>query len=537
MSTRRSFPVWMKAPQVRDDDLPENYRGLDRRRRPLTGLTSSLVHLCGAALLALSTFQPAASAEAQAPSQASPNDRLEPGLQGQTIPNDLKTKILPEPYSKGVHVIGHSDILKRDSNVQLAWIDSCAYVSSMAPPNVNMLFGSSKANYRETAGVAVIDVSDPRAPKEVQLLRDRGAIDAAETIHAVKFFDRKVLVAGAYGGGKPGSSPDNAAWLDIYDASTCTKPMLMAEFKWPENVHTITISPNGRRVYGTVIDPFVGRGGLYVLDISDMSHPHLIGKFGATRPDGTTYEFAVHEISISPDEHRIYAGVIASKGTDLNQNIKTSTIPTAEALGPDAGGIYILDNSDIVDGKPDPKMHLIGTIPHAGWHSVMLANIDGRPYLVGAGELGPCPGAWPKITDIADEIHPYIVGEFKLQMNVKKNCPPPQEAEIQNKGIIGAPGTATSHYNDVDSETNTRLGLFNFMWAGLRIADLRNPKIPVEVGYFKPGDACTGHVRYLPNSGDIWFTCAASGFWVIEISSKLRSSLGLPPAHLQMKEH
>lgn len=113
-------------------------------------------------------------------------------------------------------------------------------------------------------------------------------------------------------------------------------------------------------------------------------------------------------------------------------------------------------------------------------------------------------------------------------MNQKENCPPPGNVETASRGISGAPGTASLHFNDVDSATDTRLGLFNFMWSGLRIADLRDPKNPVEVAYFKPGDACTGHVRYLPGSGDIWFACAASGFYVIELNPELRASLGFP---------
>ena len=76
---------------------------------------------------------------------------------------------------------------------------------------------------------------------------------------------------------------------------------------------------------------------------------------------------------------------------------------------------------------------------------------------------------------------------------------------------------ATLHYNDVDSAHDTRRGLFNFMWAGLRIADLSDPAAPREVAYFKPGDACTGHVRYRPEQDHVWLVCQSSGFWVLEV--------------------
>ena len=89
-------------------------------------------------------------------------------------------------------------------------------------------------------------------------------------------------------------------------------------------------------------------------------------------------------------------------------------------------------------------------------------------------------------------------------------------------------GTASTHFNDVDVADDTRLGLFPMLWAGLRIADLRRPARPVEVAYFKPGDACGSHVRYVPATGHIWFACADSGFHIIELTPQLRRQLRLP---------
>jgi hypothetical protein len=484
------------------------------RRSPVTTVSMACLALAISLTGGVTTSSPA---------MASSADRLEPGLQGQTLPEDPTGDVLPQPYSKGVRVVGHSPVWGRDSNVQMTWVGQCAYLAS-SPPN---FLGWGMKSDPSTFGVAVIDVSNPRAPKQVKVLQERGALYAAETMHAVDAPGRKVLVAGAYSNGAGGggnAKPNEPAWLDIYDVSNCAHPKLMAEYTWPENVHTITVSPNGKRVYGTHIEPFSGKGGINVLDISDMAHPRYVGKFPATRTDGTSFEFATHEISISPDERRIYAGVISSKGDDLNAGVKLFP-PNREGLGPDAGGIYIFDNSDIAEGKPDPKLRLIGTAQHGGWHSVMRANINGVPHLVGGGELESCPGAWPKIVNIGDETKPFIDGEFRLAMNKPENCPPMSAKEKASGGISPDIGTATLHFNDVDSPTDTRLGLFNFMWAGLRIVDIRDPARPVEIAYFKPGDACGGHVRYLPKTGQIWESCAKSGFFVLELSPEAKAAL------------
>jgi hypothetical protein len=453
-------------------------------------------------------------------------DNPEPGLQGQQMSEDNPGSILAAPYSRGVRVVGHDPIRGRDSNIQLVWVDHCAYVSSSH--GAMALIGANKAD-PALLGVAVVDVSDPANPRMVRLLRDKGALGASETISAVTAPDgRRVLAAGAYANGSGSAMPNNdPAWLDIYDVSDCANPKLMAEVIWPGNSHTVTLSPDARYVYGTNMSPFTGNGGLQVMDISDMANPRFLGKFGATEEDGTTFEFASHEIRFSADSKRIYAGVNSSKSDHLNKGIAIMP-PNAKALGPEGGGVLILDNSDFTVGKPDPKLRLVSAIPAGGWHSVVPARIGGVPYLVGGAELGTCPGTWPKFTNIANETKPYIAGEFRLAMNRPKNCPPRTPGENGSSGIVPSPGTATLHYNDVDSATDTRLGLFNFLWAGLRIVDLRDPANPEEIAYFKPGDACGGHVRYMPETGKIWAACGQSGFWVLELAPELRKAVSLP---------
>jgi hypothetical protein len=440
----------------------------------------------------------------------STEDRLEPGLQGQTMQGEAG--VLEQPYSKGVRVVGRTTLTNGRGGI-MAWSGHCAY-------------------YPGDASVAVIDVQDPRAPKQVGLLTEKGAFGAGETIHA----SAGILAASTYGqygpGARPGLADNDKAWLAVYDISDCAKPRLILEYKWPERVHTLTVSPNGNRIYGAVISPGDGHGGLQVLDISNPAAPRYLGKFGITRADGSSHEFAPHEVSISPDERRIYAGVIASRGGDLNQGVTTS-FPSRETFGPEAGGIYILNNNDIASGRANPKMSLVGTAQHGGWHSAVQARIGGEPYLVGAGELNACPGAWPRITDITDEKNPRIVSHFKLQMNVEENCPPRDAMESASAGIVGRPGTATSHWNDVDNSAETRLGLFPFTWAGLRIVDLRDPTKPTEIAYFKPGDSCMSRARYDQATGNIWFVCQDSGFWVIALAPELRASLRLPKIRLR----
>ncbi|MCB2076165.1 MAG: hypothetical protein KDE55_00545 [Novosphingobium sp.] len=476
----------------------------------VTGLLLCLPGLAGSAI---------ASARIATP------DNPEPGRQGETLPGE--DRILPKPYSKGINVIGHSPIDGREGNLIMAWSGTCAYVADGIRLDPNGAL--APLTQGPHSGVAVIDVKDPANPRVVRYLQDKGALHATETLHAAGSGKRAILAASTYGGVSGMGGPDEG-WLSIYDVSDCANPRLQSLVKWPEPVHTVTVSPSGRYVYGPLLNPFLGTGGIAVMDIADPANPRFVGKFEATRPDGSTFQFSPHELVFSTDERRIYVGVVNSQGGDLNHHFTNTKpgIPSAESVGREAGGIYIFDNSDFARRRKDPKLRLIGTVEHAGWHSPARARIGGKPYLVNAGELGACPGAWPRISSIADERNPRVVGEFRLEMNRPENCPPPNAIEQATGGLVGRSGVASTHFQDVDDAANTRLGLFSFMFAGLRIADLRKPQETVEVAYFKPGDPCMSHVRYMPKSGHIWFACSTSGFYVIELKPELRRALRLP---------
>ena len=454
-------------------------------------------------------------------------DRPEPGKQGETIEGEAR--VLPVPYSQGINVVGHDPIGGRNGNLTMAWSATCAYVADGLSLGADG--GILPLARGAQSGLAVIDVSNPAAPRTVRYLTDKGALNASETVHVARQRGRPILASSTYGGVEGMSAPKEG-WLSLYDVSDCAQPRLLSDTQWPEPVHTLRVSPSGRFVYGPILNPFIGAGGIAVMDISDPAKPHFVGKFGVTRSDGTSFQFSPHELIFSPDEKRIYVGVVASQGGDLNRHFRNTKpgVPSAESVGPDAGGIYILDNSDFQRGKAVPKFRLIGTAQHAGWHSPALARFDGRHALVNAGELGACPGAWPRITDISDEANPRLLGEFRLAMNRPENCPEPTAMEKATGGLVGRAGIASTHFQDVDSATNTRLGLFTFMWAGLRVADLQNPRNPTEVAYFKPGDTCMSHVHYDAARGHIWVACNMSGFWVLALKPAVRAALRLPAA-------
>jgi hypothetical protein len=39
--------------------------------------------------------------------------------------------------------------------------------------------------------------------------------------------------------------------MDVYDVTDCADPVLLETFRWPESIHNLTLSGDGRYVFGT----------------------------------------------------------------------------------------------------------------------------------------------------------------------------------------------------------------------------------------------------------------------------------------------
>jgi hypothetical protein len=153
----------------------------------------------------------------------------------------------------------------------------------------------------------------------------------------------------------------------------------------------------------------------------------------------------------------------------------------------------------------------------------------GSGYSCAPETANPFAGAaQPWLTNIGDERDPKLVSQMGLAINLPENCP----TQLQHNE------TNSVHYHDVDDPDDTTFVMASMWNSGLRIFDVRDPVRPTEVGYFNPGDldkdpATTNldhawaHVRYLPAKGQIWFTTASGGFWVLQLERSLRDALDL----------
>jgi hypothetical protein len=481
---------------------------------PVGGVVTEQAYLCGAA------------------------DLPETGIQGDVPRADQTSGRAERGYNCGLALVGHAtldaDGREPTGNANMAWSGDCAYV---AGPGA--VFGNPSPAPGD--GVAVVDVSDPANPQHVRTLRNPGSTAALETLHAVQTRNRAVLVVGQYGNQAGGDKP-----MDVYDVSDCATPRLLQTFRWPENIHNLTISGNGRYVFATQplqavnIDPlFDANPATGIVYLGNLENAIASAPF-ATGPSGDLDDAV--PTAVTDETHSFYLSHEAWPTRDGTKLYLGGQLPTWEtftivdiALWLTRDALNRPSGAPRVISQRSGRGHSVrtATVRDATNHTRRFAlhseeSVFGPAYGCLPETLNPVAGAaQPWLTDITDEANPALVSQFGLEINDPENCPAQMDSGVN----------ASVHYHDVDNADDTTFVMASMWNAGLRVFDIRHPETPREVAYFNPADVAPGptttldhawgHVRYVPETGHIWFATAEGGFWVVEIEPQVRAQLDL----------
>jgi hypothetical protein len=467
-----------------------------------------------------------------------PLDHQEPGLQGDVPPGDVSEL----GFNCGLALVGHTS-LSTDGrppggNANMAWAGDCAYVAGGGSLFNSPVDGSALLSFGEDSGVAVVDVSEPTQPRHVDTIGTEGANRTAETLHAVDNGDVALLVVGQYGNDQA-SAPKP---MDIYDVSDCAAPVLLGTYLWPENIHNLTISPDGRYVFATqplqVIEllPNLHDTGLEITErvrfLGNLDDA-MEGPFLSVGPmadiDDELPPQARDTLPFSYSSHEAWP-VQADGRTVLH-------------LGGQLPVFEVFTVVDVTDWLADPtKAPEVLSQRQGRGHSVRTATIGGEPYVLHSEEsvffanygcvseeANPFAGpSQPWLTKLGDGGRTQeLVSQFGLEINEPENCQTQASNDVN----------ASVHYHDVDDAGDTTFVMASMWNAGLRLFDVRDPKQPKEVGYFNPADVdpgddvvkdkAWGHVRYVEETGHIWFATETGGFWVLEIEKDLQKALDI----------
>ncbi|MFL6204807.1 MAG: hypothetical protein ACJ739_05610 [Acidimicrobiales bacterium] len=429
-------------------------------------------------------------------------------------------------------------------NANMATASHCAYVAGPGTVFGPAMYSSAD----DSGGVAVVDVSSSSDPVHVKTLKGSGATSlVSETLHATDVVDpdthkvtRSILVTGQYGNfGSGGDKP-----MEVYDVTgdRCTDPVHLGTVRWPENIHNLTISGNGRYVFATqptqVVDispMFAGGHYVYLGNLDNaMDFPVVAPAPGAdvddavpaARTRGLPATYFGHEAAPSYDGTRLILGsqtpmfdvfTIADIGPWLERNADGTP-----------KGMPIIHSQRAGRGHSVTPAKIAG---HGEWVMHAEESVFQGAYGCAPSRLNPFAGAAePSFTDITDVDAPRMhVSTFGLAINRPENCAAQLQSQVQ----------ASVHYHEFDSREDAKIAILSMQNAGIRVVDVRDPEHPREIAYFNPGDVdagpdvlldyAWGHPHYDARSGQIWFATESGGFWVVELEPQVRRYLAMKP--------
>ncbi len=328
-------------------------------------------------------------------------------------------------------------------------------------------------------GWTIADVTDPMAPKVVKF------IPGPENTWTIQMdlHDNIMITALQNCGPARGCEPAKPfeEGVLIWDISDPVNPKQLSHWKTGSTGTHRNVYPGGQYAYLSAGMPEIKGNILVILDLSDPAHPKEAGRWWLPgQKEGDT--------PFRPDIGFHGPAIVEGNTAYLG-------------YGP---AVVILDVSD----KSKPK--LIGRLDTSppfkggsmGEHDVL--KIPGKPLLfahseAGGGDTpdGPPPCSEPLdlagMIDIADPAKPRLLSVFPLPV-------PPKGApytDFCDKGGRFGPHNTNLEYHLPDVEKQGDLIYLTYFNAGLRIFDIKDPRLPKEVGWFIP-PAPTKRIGPLP---------------------------------------
>ena len=407
-----------------------------------------------------------------------PDDRTETGLQGRVPPQDIATGRAAQGYTCNLALVGRFPSTAASA---LDSIGDCAYYAREAVGG----------------GVQVLDVSDPKNPRPTEVLTSRAMLDPWESLRVNA--KRKLLAADH----EHQSHRYPYAALDVYDlASDCRHPRLVSSTDLrPAAGHEGWFAPDGTAYYmsttGADGDPTV-----FPVDISDAARPRRLASW--------TFQSQTHGGSTTEDGTRSYI---------------------CQQQSPPKDALLVVDTSEVAARREGAKPELLARVPledNQWCQGAYRVTYDGHPYLIQYGERSGAADCsrrednwanfgYPRIYDLADERNPKLVSTALLEVHLPEHC-----STVVNEGAANGLGYSVHHCSP-DRLYDPTILACSWFHAGLRVLDIRDPRRPVEIGYFNPGVGAVVGTASRPvvraERGEIWFTNDVGGFYVVRFKA------------------
>ena len=339
---------------------------------------------------------------------------------------------------------------------------------------------------------------------------------------------RAVLVVGQYGNQSGGDKP-----MDVYDVSDCAEPRLLETFRWPENIHNLTISGNGRYVFAT--QP------LQVVDLDPLfDGDPATGARVPRQPRERDRRARRSPPARSPTSTTRCPPRCARRRTPQLPEPRGLADATTARRSTSAAQLPTFETFTIVDiapwlhrdaaGQPAGPPQVISQRSGRG-HSVRTATIGGRPLrapLRGERVRPRARAASPRRSTRSPA--PAAAVAHRHHRRGRPGAASPSSASRSTTPRTArrssTPASTRRSTTTTSTTRRTRRSCMASMWnagrAGLRrprpgAARSRSPTSTPATSSRATGvtlDQAWGHVRYVPETGHIWFATSGGGFWV-----------------------
>ena len=493
-----------------------------KRRAAVLAIAAVVVSAAAAATAAQGAADETPYAAVPRP-QCQPGDKPDTALQGQ-IPLDdrfLGTGLQSQLADSGLGRASEGYIcnltlvgaLTGGGGYSFDAYQNCAYV----PETTNGI---------TSTGVQVIDVSDPARPKQTATLTGAAAREVSESMRVNAKRGLLVMDVSELGG------PAEWHMLDVYDLKPdCAHPTYVGSFDMsPAIGHEGWFSPDGTVYYmtTTIGGRITGLGKfVFPIDLSDTAKPKLMTMWSDVTAHG----------GWESDDGK--TGYMCQQGG----------FPGPGSAGAD--GVRIVDTSEIQAHKANPILRQIGFIPtvdNSLCQAAYPVTYSGHPYLIQFGEstpgrafrfgpqqcdVNPSNFAYPHIFDIGNPKKPVLVGRLMREVDLAANCEAVNNDTDPKAGSFGQ--VYDVHMCSPDRLHDPTILACGQFYSGLEVYDIRDPRHPKELAYYRPGTLGTDAITHpqwgdAPTTvetvgarpivradlGEIWFVSAQRGFHVVK---------------------
>lgn len=369
---------------------------------------------------------------------------------------------------KNFQVVGYDSLAKRGMNSPIAVAGKCVYVGD------RYYSGSADEPTRPNGGIAIIDVSNPAAPKQAGVIPP---IEESTQREMRADAGLGILVVEGYSpfiGGDPTGNPGAVVnYLKVYDIhSDCLHPKLLSTYDFGDrSPHEFFLwkDPKNKGRALAYVTFTIYSPDLMVIDLSDPANPALAGVYDIGIDQGQkTADFAdesgsgyTHSLTVSDDGTKAYMA-----GWDYG----FWTLDTSMLASPPPGGVGIMRPVGI--GKLDygHNVHSAAVIP--GRNEGLFTQED----YANAGH--GCPFGFLRTGKLGTDGGATLDGQFSLPENDPKNCGKKN-------------GTFSSHNPTLFHD----LALLTWYSGGVRAVDLSDPSHLHEDGAFVPTPTFTPTLR------------------------------------------